>query len=365
MTRLATLIGIALVGCATIGSDGQGDLELPTSGVGPFRKLGGPEVHGVPPFVLDSQSALYREPTALAQDADVRSTRVVLYAVASAQGHDAIIRTHADDGRSFYGGSAGASPPVVLKADQTWEGADLSGPSALRVGDQIYMYYAANGAVGLARSSDGVVFTKSAAPVFSLPEPISAPSVARLSDGRFRMAYASRGAIYEAASDDGVAWTTLDADPSTPAQDPILSAAPARTNLAPGERPLFDTAAVGDPLLLPRVTPAGRLQFRVLYTGFANAEAGPPSSAIGFAARFGDAGPLMRNPLPVLSLDKHEAAPAVFSWLQGESSSDANRFMLYVHMDQKGTSAVYPAIGAAFAPVSITLPSALAFPDAP
>ena len=364
MKRALCMFMIAQAACATIGSDGQGDLELPTSGVGPFRKLGGSEMHGVPPYVLDSQSARYREPTAIPQDTDVRSTRVVLYAVAFSQGHDAIVRTHADDARSFYGGSAGASPPVVLKADQSWEGSDLSGPSALRVGGQIYMYYASNGVVGLARSSDGVVFTKTPAPVFARPEPIGAPSVARLPDGRFRMAYASGGAIYEAASDDGVAWTALDADPSTPAQDPILAAAPPRP-LAPGERPPFDTAAVADPLLLPRVTPAGRLQIRVLYTGLAFAEAGPPTSAIGFAARFGDSGPLTRNALPVLSLDRHEAAPAVFSWLAGESSSVPNRFMLYVHMDEKGTTHAYPAIGAAFAPVSTTLPSALAFPDAP
>jgi hypothetical protein len=373
MKRALCMCLTALItACATIGSDGQGNLNLPTSGVGPFRKLGNDEEHGIPPYVLDDPTALFHEPCALALDADHHSTRVALYAVARSQGHDAIVRTHADDARSFFGGSgdvAGRSPAVVMRADQAWEGTDLSGPSVLRVGDKINMYYAANGAVGLAESSDGVQFTKRSSPVFTRPEGVSAPSVARLPDGRFRMLYTSGNAIYEAASTDGVTWTMQDALPQTPAMDPVLSAAPVRTDLAPGERPPFDTLAVTDPLLLVEVTPAGRLHMRVLYTGLASTEAGAPSSAIGFAARYGDAGPLSRNPLAVLSLDKHEAAPAYFSWLDGDPSGDViteNRFMLYVHMDQKGTASVaYPAIAAAFAPVSITLPTALAYPDSP
>lgn len=373
MKRLGSLsMAWMIAACATIGSDGQGNLNLPTSGVGPFRKLTDVEEHGVPPYLLDDPTALFREPATLRLDADPLSTRVAIYVVGRSQGHDVIMRTHADDARSFFGGAGdgvGRSVGVVMRADQPWEGTELAGPSLLRVGDQIYMYYAANGAIGLAKSADGVQFTKLAAPVFTMPSPVSAPSVAQLPDGRFRMMFASGGAIYEAGSADGVAWTPLDAVPETPALDPVLLPAPPRTDLAPGERPPFDTAAVGDPLLLPRLTPAGRLQVRVLYTGFADAEAGPRSSAIGFAARWGDSGPLVRNTLPVLSLDKHEAAPATFSWLSGTTSGDIvteDRFMLYVHMDQKGTgSAVYPAIAAAFAPVTLTLDPPHAFPDSP
>ncbi len=373
MTRACSIgLLVAFSACATIGSDGQGNLNLPTSGMGPFRKLTNNEEHGVPPYLLDDANALYREPAILRLDDDLHSTRVALYAVARAQGHDVIVRTRANDARSFFGGGGdapGRAPMVVLRADQSWEGTELSGPSVLSVGTEIYMYYAANGFVGLAKSSDGLQFSKVSSPVLSLSDGVSAPSVARMPDGRYRMLYASGKSIFEAASDDGIAWSPLDADPSTPARDPILAPAPPRFDLAPGERPPFDTATVGDPLLLPRMTPAGRLQFRVLYTGTANSEAGVGSSAIGFAARYGGHGALSRNPLAVLSLDKHEAAPAYFEWLVGTPAGDlttSNRFLLYVHMDQKSSqSPSYPAIAAASAPVTLTLDPALGFPESP
>jgi hypothetical protein len=341
-----------LVGCATLGSSGQGDLNLPTSGVGPFRKLGQTELTGVAPFILDSQSARYREPSVLALDADPSSTHVELFAVATSGDHDVIVHTHADDARSFFGGSGDLahSPAVALSADQAWEGADLSGPSALRVGTSIFLYYSAAGSVGLARSSDGATFTKVGPPVLVGG---TAPSVALLPDGRFRMLYVGGSNIYEAASDDGLAWSPL---------GPVLGPSAPRTDLQLGEKPPFDTESVGDPCLLPRVTPAGRLQFRVLYTGLAASDGGPPDSAIGFAARYGDTGPLVRNPLPVLSLGKHEGAPALFEWV-----AESDRSLLFVHMDQKpgGSGSPYPAIGGAVAPVAVTLDPPGSFPDSP
>jgi hypothetical protein len=345
-----------LAGCATLGSTGEGDKDLPTSGVGPFRKLTIKEVIGVAPFVLDDKTAQFREPAALALEGG-GPTSVALYFVATkgegSAARDVLVRSRADDARSFFGAPTdlGHAPREVLAPDAPWETTRLAGPSALRVADEVFLYYAAAGGIGLARSKDGLVFTKEPAPVLA-PDPASrwestpphAPSVARLPDGRFRMLYAAGNAIGEAESTDGVRWARL-------GQDPIFAPSPAvpPASLLPGEKPPFDTDAVGDPVLAPRVTPAGRLHIRVLYTGRAGA-----ASAIGFAARYGDTGPLVRNPLPVFSVDKHEAAPALFEW----SEDGHARSMLYVQQDKQGDgTTLYPALSAALAPATETLPA--------
>ena len=110
-------IVLVLAACATTGEAGKGDENLPTAGVGPFRKLDGDEVPGVAPFVLDDRKALFREPAALDDNG-----ATILYAVAKVEreGGDAIVRSRATDGRSFYGTSVDSAhvPKVVLRADQ-------------------------------------------------------------------------------------------------------------------------------------------------------------------------------------------------------------------------------------------------------
>lgn len=370
MTRAhSLLVSLSLAACATLGTPGQGDVDLPTTGAGPFRKLQTSEVHGVAPYLLDSQSSQFREPAVVRLDDAPESTRVALFLVERQGGADVIARTSADDARSFFGGTGDLpahEPIVVLQKDQPWEAQDLGGPSALRVGGTYYLYYASNGRVGLARSSDGAAFVKEPSAVFSPPRSARAPSVARLEDGAFRMLYASGGALYEAASPDGLAWTELDGDPTTSAVDPVFGPAGPAFGLAPGEKPPFDEVATDDPCLLPRTTPAGRLQFRVLYTG----TAADGSTSIGFAARYGLEGALTRNPLAVLSQGKHEAAPAWLEWQDGEGATPqapTNRSLLYVDMDAPKplSGPLYRAIGAAVAPVAVTLAAPSPFPAAP
>lgn len=362
------------VACATLGSPGEGDVDLPSSGVGPFRKLGGTEVLGVAPFVLEDKVAHYRDPTVVAQDADASSSRVILFAVAQKVDpgniRDVIVRTRADDARSFFGTSSdlGHEPRVVLEASLAWEGGHVAQPSVIRVGDELFLYYAGDGGIGVARSSDGFTFKKQDAPVLVRDPSVawetttpSAPSVARYPDGSFRMLYAAGLAIGEASSSDGIAWTRVDADPSTPAIDPVLepSIAPPPESLQPGEKPPFDTAQIGDPCLSPRVTPAGRLQVRVLYTGY---DAAPGvagrNGTIGFAARYGTTGRLERQASPIYSVAKHEAAPALFEW-QGGS-------MLYVHQDKTiDSQTIVPAVAAAFAPPTLTLATPTGYAEDP
>jgi hypothetical protein len=371
-------IMLVFTGCATLGSEALEDNDaLPTTGVGPFRKLAATEVGGVAPYVLDSQQGLYREPSALALDgADqsgiAPSTRVALYFVAHPKsgGGDVIERTHADDARSFYGAGPdfGHSPSQVLSADQAWEGSNLAGPSVLAVGAQIYLYYAGIGGIGVAESSDGFAFTKQPGPIFSADASVGwetstprAPSVAILPSGEFRMFYAAGACIGEASSTDGVHFTRLDSDPSTPRIDPVLcpSAPVSADAIDAGAVAPIDNGGVDDPLVLPRVTPAGRLQIRVLYTGYAT----PPGaanrpSAIGFAARYGESGPLVRAAAGVYSANLHEHAPAYFAWSTGS--------MLYVTEDESGlNSSVYPALAGAFAPAQDSLPAPTGYADSP
>lgn len=364
---LGVLLSLFFEGCATLGNVTPPDDALPSSGAGPFRKLSANEVQGVAPFVLDDPHGLYREPSALPldgvnADGTSASMRVALYFVAQSKtsGHAVIVRTHADDARSFYGAplDVGHFPQEVLAADQAWEGDELSGPSVLASNGTIYLYYATSGGIGLARSTDGFAFTKETAPVFTSDASVSweneaprAPSVAILPSGEFRMLYNAGFCIGEASSPDGVHFTRLDANPATPPLDPVLcpDAAVSDEAVDAGATRPIATLRVDDPVLFPRVTPAGRLQFRVLYTGYTVVD-GAASSAIGFAARYGDTGPLVKNPGAVYNVSKHEHAPAIFAWQNGE--------LLYVTQDDVPSSApAYPAIAAAFAPGQDTLPT--------
>ncbi len=360
--RLARLLCLALPACSTLASAGSGDQDLPSSGVGPFQALSQTQVApgDVAPYVFLGEASAYREPSVLPATSDPASPAVLMYVVAHGAQGDVIERTRADDGRSFYGDSPDLQnfprhiPPTVLSATLAWEGYSVGGPSALRAADgAVWLYYAAAGGIGLARSGDGGrTFTKAGAPVLGLGFDVAwertaprAPSVAIFPDGTWHMLYASGSAIGEATSTDGVAWKRVDGDPSSPALDPVLVPSPTvdPKTLGPGERPPFDEGGVDDPLLLPRVDGTGALQVRVLYTGYgAPAGASPRPSSIGFAARYGVAGALARQAEAVYTALTPVAAPAYM-----QASGPA---MLYAA--QQNTSAdpghSFPAIIAAF-----------------
>ena len=361
-TRLVTLGGTLLVAlsCATTGASGEGDRNLPTVGVGPFRKLTPAEVKEIAPFVFDDRVALYREPAVLAE-----GNGAIMYVVAKQKGADVIVRTRADDARAFYGSTSdfGKAPPVVLAADRPWEGASVTGPFAVRVAGGITLYYAAAGGIGVATSTDGFAFRKEPLPVL-VRDPASAwettevraPSVLILTDGRIRMFYSSGVSIGEAESTDGVHFTRVDPDPSTATVEPVLGPAPpARPgSLLPNEKPPFDTARVADPCASIRFTSADRFHVRVLYTGGDAAGA----TAIGFAGRFGDSGPLTRQGNAVYSVGAKEAAPALLDL--------GDRAYLYVQQERRFDERLtYTAIAAAFAPGNIQLPEPLPFPEQP
>ncbi len=350
LRRSAALV--LLAACATTGDSGEGDRNLPNAGVGPFRKLAAEEVKGSAPFVLDDPQALYREPAVLRDGNDT-----LLFAIAHVGDEDVIVRTRASDERTFYGtsGQFGKKPLVVLSPDAGSEVA-LSGPALMRIGGELFLYYAGARGIGVARSADGRTFAKEPAPILSSDARPGtwettaprAPTVFAQPDGRYRMLYAAGSSIGEAESTDGLAWTRVGLSPVlTPA--PV----PAPGTLLPNEKPPFDTAAVGDPCVTTRTTPGGRFHVRVLYTGTDLTGA----TAIGLAARYGSSGPLDRQPIPVYSVNQAEAAPALLDL--GDSS------FLYVQQNERSGGQSFVAIAAAVAPGTIALPPAADYPDSP
>jgi hypothetical protein len=347
---------LLLAGCATIGSEGQGDLNLPSSGAGPFRKLDGTEVAGVAPFVLDDRTANYRDPAVI-----LAGTDAILYSVAKVggvNGKDAIVRSRATDQRSFFGTSTdlGHTPATVLEADLPWEAGIVKNPFVAEVGGSFLLYYAGGGGIGLARGADGFAFVKEKDPILvfdptsrweeAIP---SAPTAYVGVDGKTHLFYDGGGSIGEAVSDDGIHFTRAGDTPVL-----IATVEPSPASLLPNEKPPFDTARVGDPCVSAHMTPAGREQVRLFYTG-ARPEG---TTAIGFAARYGDSGPFDRNPLPVYANNQKEQAPA---YLDGPGYQ-----YLYVQAERKAdNNLVYPAIAAAFAPGNVHLPPPAPFPDTP
>lgn len=364
---------LAVIACGTIASPGSGDLNLPTADVGPFTALSQAEVAAgdVPPFVFLQEAAAYREPSAIAATDDPSSPAVILYAVAHGTSGDVIVRTRADDGRSFYGDTVDQQsnpshrPPVVLGASQPWEGPSVSGPSAIRAGSVVWLYYAAAGGIGLAKSTDGgMTFAAQPQPILE-PDPTAAwettapraPSVAVFPDGSFHMLYAAGNAIGEAVSADGQSgWQRVDANPvlvASPYVDP--------STLPEGEPPPFDEGAVDDPLLVPSVDVAGRLVVRALYTGY-SAPLGVSSrtSAIGVAGRYGASGAFTRQSSPVYSVQSGEAAPALLQF-------GGDQALLYVQQLNSTLDMAHPflAIAAAYAPAEGMMGAPGSFPSGP
>lgn len=117
--------------------------------------------------------------------------------------------------------------PEVLAASEPWEGEEVFDPWVVVDGDVVRMYYAAEGGIGVAVASaiDGA-FARAGGPILDESAALSGaprrPSVVRGADGAWWMYYDAGGAIGAARSEDGLVFARMDGDPSTPAIDPIL-----------------------------------------------------------------------------------------------------------------------------------------------
>ncbi len=345
---------VALAACATIPEPGGGGEDLPTAVAGPFRALLQEELgnNRVAPDAVDDD-VFSRDPSVIDVDGDPTTLTVAGYfGAAVAQGGvkptaddptRVILRFGALDGRSFD-----ESAEAVLEPTEAWEGGVIGHPSALHVGKEIWLFYAAAGGIGLAKSSDGHAFTRVAGPVLgpsssgwdsaAIP---GSPGVVQLADGSLRMFYEiARGldstVIGEASSADGVTWTRR-------------GAGPALAPSAPGtdDDPPYDDASVGSPspVLVPNSN--GRATLRV-YHGARNHLG---AKVIGLVARYAEEpdSPLQRATAPVFGTTK-PLSPTEPSALVYPDYT-----LLFATQKSSATSA-HPAVAVAAAPALAMLP---------
>lgn len=166
--RASALLLVALPACGLGWIDGVDDRTagLPTSGAGPYRRLDVDDATpALEPVVISDRNANLEQPTALARDGggfrvwfsripDADPTAAEIDYAEAPSPHDLV----------------DVGPMRVLAADQAWEAGGVASPSVIADGDELVMYYQAGGAspsIGVARSPDGVTWTKASAPVLA------------------------------------------------------------------------------------------------------------------------------------------------------------------------------------------------------
>lgn len=310
----AGIVAVALNGCATLaGPSSDLDAERPNAGAGPFRPLAQQEIRsgtGVAPYVLPLDSARrYRDaaalrPAGIGADAD----RIALFAVAETTDGARIFRFTSSDGRTFDRLPTPRAP--MLDATETWQGGAMTAPSAIWVGSEIWLAFAAAGGIGLARSSDGVRFTPDPEPILAADSTSAweggaapgGPSLHVAPDGSVRLLYAAGGRIGEARSSDGGAtWVRT----GVPLLDPVDVPRAAGSAVA----------RLGDPDIVIEQAPGTRMIARV----FLSLELEDGTRSVGLAARFDDDGPLSPADAPVLASNLEPHAPAVLRFEAGYS----------------------------------------------
>jgi hypothetical protein len=351
-SRLCLALGACLFGCATLPEPGGGGENLPSANAGPFREITDDELGNLrtAPNVFTDTRTYARAPSVVDLDGDPKTLDVYLYVGAAVpdRGEEAspddpptaVVRYGALDGRSFD-----RAADVVLEIQEDWEGAALGAPSALRVGSEIWIYYAAAGGIGLARSSDGLAFTRERRPVLE-PAGTSweagatprSPGVVRLSNGAFRMFYeVEMGGdatwIGEARSTDGVTWE----------RRPEPAIVPSKA----GSDPSYDVGSAGAPHPIETDSADGTKILRLYYG--ARDRAG--LATIALAARFGDGEPFQRAVAPVFGTTNAltPTEPCVVEF--------ADFTLLYVtQRTSNAATGQNPAVAGGVAPGTVTLP---------
>ncbi|MBI4701906.1 MAG: hypothetical protein HY744_12270 [Deltaproteobacteria bacterium] len=354
--RTVLLVGFMLCGCATLAEPGGGEQGLPGAAAGPFRPIRPEELGNsrAAPYALRDEDDLPRDVSVLDADGDPATLGVYAFAartvVESEDGAgpalppNEIVRFGALDARSF---DRSALP--VLRPELEWEGGTVGAPSALRVGAEIWLYYAAAGGIGLATSDDGLHFVRRAAPVLAAIETHAgvprSPAVVQLWDGTFRMFYELRvsddeAAIGEAASGDGVSWKPEGAGP-------VLSARKAQGAGGGAGAGAYDAQSVAAPFAVLAQSALGR-PILWLYYAATDAEG---RRTIALAGRYGEDGPFGRALSPVFGMDGRlgPTEPCVLRY---------PGFALLFATERAGKSEAqnYPAVAAGVAPATVTLP---------
>jgi hypothetical protein len=292
--RYVTLTSLILISCGTIAEGNGGAENLPSRHIVPFDKLTPSE------FVLDDEHLSLNEPFAIE-----RSGRIVLYLSVTSADETSIGRATSADGESF------GSVETVLTAELDWEDGAVAAPTVLPEGGSLLMWYQAGptgAAIGLARSDDGIDWSRESEPVLVADdnERILSPSVVRW-EGGFEMYFAvspddsdadfPSAAIHVADSADGVTWTRRGAvlEPGTGCLDE--DGEPAGC---------WDEVYVRSPAARVSVSPLGRPLLDIWYTGGIRA-----NSAIAFAGSRNGRDFVRYNLNPVVNDSSPEEAAAL------------------------------------------------------
>ena len=349
------MLALVSAACATLADAETGGENLPSAGGGPFRALSKEEVgaNRSAPNVLVDEKTFPRHPAVIDADGDAATPEVFGYFAMTPKPATGapnplaktreIVRYRALDGRTFEDPSE-----TVLTIGAPWEGTFIDAPAVVRVGEEVFLYYAAEGGIGLARSTNGGQFVRESGPVLA-PEPNnweagevpSSPGVVRLEDGSFLMFYDVAGdkpdsrRIGEARSADGISWTRVGTGAALEPQVDVDE-----NNL------FFDGVAVEGPYPVLAQSSEGRPMLRVYYAAL-DARG---RRAIGLAARFDAAsGALERAIGQVFGGSPRPKEPCVLV-RPGYSLLFVTQF--------KGTSKSeqIPAIAAGLSPVDAVLP---------
>jgi hypothetical protein len=276
MKRVFVLFAILAHGCGATGDAGGGASHLPVSGAGPFAPISADEpVDWSPPVIVSDVLADLDDPYVV-----TAGSAIGIWLTAHRNGVSRIEHADLYDFKQGFGDLF-----LAIEPDQPWEGSGLSSPSIVWDA-QWLLFYEGGGAIGWATApepSGGHGWTKAPGPALvanTLEEgsALTSPSAVRVGD-RLRVYYVANGAVWaaEAPFDDVLAgrattFTRLDADPATPARDPVIA------------QPPFGTAITH---LTARAanTPAGRVRHDLYFT-VSQPKGTMPATTCGFASSF-------------------------------------------------------------------------------
>ena len=284
----------SLPACSTIGDPGGSPDAYPHGGTGQFRILGRDEVggsalglrgHALDGSMVAEGYLFYAAAPLLEEPPEVPEEHPPGEVFWDAFEPRAIHRAAPRDDRGFNPGSP------ILSASESWEGSEVFDPWIVIDGERARMYYAAEGGIGVAEASsvDGTFTRVGSGPILEAAGGASPrrPSVVRGVDGASWMYFDDGGAIGVARSEDGVAFERVDGDSSTAAIDPLVIRG---EDL--GEEPEVN---VGMPGAVALDTPTGRRLVRVYYES--RREDG---SVVAYVAGSADGIAFERHELPVM-----------------------------------------------------------------
>lgn len=236
--------------CGALGAPAHGDRDLPASLFSGYALINnGTSPTASPALITADGNVSISDPTV----ATVNGTRVIFLSHRSQDGRSRIARSpeHTRDLLDF------STVTPVFEATQAWEGSDVASPSLVTEAttNKFAMFYEANGAIGVARSTDTLTWDHGAAPVLSASAErgemgsLHAPSVAVDTTQTYWMAYENQGAISIAIAPavDGP-WRRI-------GNGPIATAAGITVTVGTVTAP---ATALSDPALTISTTAAGR-----------------------------------------------------------------------------------------------------------